>query len=97
MHRVRGRIGGGKKMRKTKGISRIITHHYNMSIDEVVKVTKQKMLSTLMGEVINEIGFDIEAKIKVHYYVTYLFLVGFKTPQFYCGGLNLARLKIPIN
>lgn len=59
-------------MRKTKGISQIITHHYNMPIDEVVKETKQKMLSILMGEVINEIGFDIEAKIKVHHYVTYL-------------------------
>ena len=59
-------------MRKTKGISQIITHYYNMPIDEVVKETKQKMLSLLMSEVINEIGFDIEAKIKVHYRVTYL-------------------------
>ena len=58
-------------MRKTKRISRIITHHYNMPIDEIVKETKQKMLELLMGEVINEIGFDIEAKIKVHSYVTY--------------------------
>ena len=58
-------------MRKTKGISQIITYHYNMPIDEVVKDTKQKMLSLLMSEVINEIGFDIEAKIKVHSYVTY--------------------------
>lgn len=63
---------GGTEMRKTKGISQIITYHYNMPIDEVVKETKQRMLSLLMSEVVNEIGFDIEAKIKVHYHINYL-------------------------
>lgn len=58
-------------MRKTKGISQIITHYYNTPIGAVVKETKQRMLSLLMSEVVNEIGFGIEAKIKVHHHVNY--------------------------
>ncbi len=81
-------------MRKTKGISQIITHHYNMPIDEVVKETKQKMLSLLMGEVINEIGFDIEAKIKVHYRVTYFLDNIMCSKRDYENAISKMRLNV---